>query len=136
MPQIEIAMGEFFDRLTILEIKHTYLASQDQKDNVFKEIVKMKSNLDPTALPKEIIDLVPRLKQINLDIWHEMNSLYQIREPNKEYAAISFRITWLNQQRAFTKRKIDLEFGGVLSEEKSYFVSSSEVISDNKFRVT
>jgi hypothetical protein len=131
LPQIEIAMGEFFDRLTILEIKHIYLASQEQKDHVFKEIVKMKSNLEHTALPKEIIDLVLKLKQINLDIWHEMNSLYQIREPNKEYAELSFRITWLNQQRAFTKRKIDLEFGSALSEEKSYFLRSSEIIPDS-----
>lgn len=123
MPIIEIAIGEYFDRLTILEIKKSKLFDANQIENVSDEIASMKKSFDFSNLSPKAAELLEKINEINLEIWNEMDRIYQIKEPNMAYAELSFRITWLNQQRAFTKREIDTEFGSKFSEEKSFFNS-------------
>jgi hypothetical protein len=131
MPTIEIAFGEFYDRLTILQIKEKKLSSSVQRLNVSKEISEMQKYVSQEILDDKKKILVQKLHDINLEIWNEMDSLYQVKEANDLYAKLSYRITWLNQKRAFAKREIDAAFNSKNSEEKSYFTKFEELVEND-----
>jgi hypothetical protein len=131
MPTIEIAFGEFYDRLTILQIKEKKLSSSVQRLNVSKEISEMQKYVSQEILDDKKKILVQKLHDINLEIWNKMDSLYQVKEANDLYAKLSYQITWLNQKRAFAKREIDTAFNSKNSEEKSYFTKFEELVEND-----
>jgi hypothetical protein len=69
-----------------------------------------------------IRDLYKELLFVNLSIWIDMDELYAIQDSNSSGSIeLTNKITELNKDRAFLKKKIDEECQSEFSEEKSYF---------------
>ena len=119
---IPTSLGEFIDKLTILEIKSEKLTDSALK-NVRKELLQLKKILSDIGLDIDKI-LINELKDINKKLWdiedairvHESKKLF-----NKKFISLARSVYQFNDQRASLKRKINIKYGSDLIEEKSYF---------------
>lgn len=129
MPLVEVSMGEFVDRWSILHVKSRKLTQVSQLRNIEAELAQVESEINTLKKNSDLLMLVDSLLNCNLEIWDAMDTLYQIHTPNLEYAKLSLEITRLNQQRAFLKKKIDSVVGYKFSEEKSFFEDQTQLVN-------
>lgn len=135
MPVVEISIGEFVDRWSILKIKSEKLTQVSQLDNIKSELSQLQNEMSKIESEFNMPELLESLLTCNRKIWDAMDSLYQIHAPNLKYAQQSLEITRLNQERAFLKKMIDSRAGSRFSEEKSYFENHSQLVDPTqKFR--
>jgi hypothetical protein len=128
MPVVEISVGEFVDRWSILKIKSERLSQVSQLNNINAELSQLENEMSKLDSDSKLSVLIEGLLNCNLKIWNAMDALYQIHAPTLEYAELSLEITRLNQERAFLKKSIDLLAGYRFSEEKSYFENQSQLV--------
>jgi len=128
MPIVEVSMGEFVDRWSILQVKSRKLTRVSQLNNIEVELANVESEIIVLKKNSDLLMLVDSLLDCNLEIWDAMDKLYHIHTPNLEYAKLSMEITRLNQQRAFLKKKIDSVAGYKFSEEKSFFEDQTQLV--------
>ena len=121
---VEISIGEFFDKLTILEIKQSRIKEPAKLENINKELNRLNHLLD--ALPfsrKDVSDELNQLKAINEELWVIEEEL-RARERTKafDWGFIELaRAVYRNNDRRFAvKRAISLKLGSDFVEEKSY----------------
>jgi hypothetical protein len=112
--EIPISVGDFIDRLSILEIK------KENKLNVEKELeiyYNISKNLDPQGFTyfKNII------KSINLSLWDiEYKKRQKSVRYTNEYSDLSTLTTQLNDLRHETKKRIDSFFNSDIVELKKH----------------
>ena len=122
MPLIEVSVGELLDKFSILEIKSSFLRSDDQKANVRNEIASQQNAISHFLSEPGINEVYVQLKQVNLLIWQGMDRVFEIGDsPTTEYDPLTREITRLNKERSYLKKKIDILSNSNLTEEKSYF---------------
>lgn len=112
--EIPISVGDFIDRLSILEIK------KENKLNVEKELeiyYNISKKLDPQVFAyfKNII------KSINLSLWDiEYKKRQKSVRYTNEYSDLSTLTTQLNDLRHETKKRIDSFFNSDIVELKKH----------------
>jgi hypothetical protein len=119
-----VSWGEYFDKLTILEIKLEMIADASKRENIKKGInalVSAGKRLSDYDI--EMQGLVSDLKAINAKLW-------QIEEGKREcerkkcfdehFIGLARAVYMDNDKRAAIKKAIDLRMGSDLVEEKSY----------------
>jgi hypothetical protein len=127
MPQADVSVGELLDKFSILEIKAKLLRSELQLRNVLTEVASLKPSVMEYLNNPNIEKLYQNLKQVNLEIWEGMDEVFEIGpNPSPNYEPLCRHITKLNQDRSYIKKRIDLDSGSVLTEEKSYFVPNED----------
>lgn len=121
---VEISVGEFFDKITILEIKQERINDEDKLKNVNNELGYLNALID--SLPFERADVeqeVRDLKSINEKIW-EIEDNIRLKEAAKEFDAdfieLGRSVYFSNDKRAEIKRQINIKLGSDFVEEKSY----------------
>jgi hypothetical protein len=121
---IPISIGEFIDKITILEIKSNKISDPEKLKNVEKELSSL-NKLYPETLHNQtdVIRLREDLFKINTSLW-EIEDKIRLKEKRKEFDAEfieTARAVYINNdERARLKREINILCQSELTEEKSY----------------
>ena len=120
----QISVGEWIDKLTILEIKLAEITERDKLANVEREYAALLAAAPPDLLaPKEIGRLRERLKAVNAELWRiedEIRVKERARAFDEEFIALARAVYVTNDRRAALKREINRVARSGLVEEKSY----------------
>lgn len=122
--KVDISIGEFLDKLTILQIKSERISDPDKLESINKELSLLEGTWQ--ASPHASVDLateIADLKKINETLW-EIEDNIRDKERDKvfdqEFIELARAVYINNDQRAAIKRAINLKTGSELIEEKSY----------------
>ena len=122
--RIPVSIGEFIDKISILEIKLARIIDVEKIANVRHELALLKSIRTQHALTGATLDeLSNELKAVNERLWDIED---QIRESERKsdfgtrFIAHARGVYKLNDRRAALKRKINKLFDSTVVEEKSY----------------
>ncbi|WP_292062806.1 DUF6165 family protein [Brevundimonas sp. UBA7664] len=121
--RIPVAVGELFDKITILRIKAARLSDAGQLANVGRELAELEAVAAEVPGSEELDALVGRLQAINDALWdvedgkraHEREGRF-----DADFIALARRVYKENDQRAAVKRDINRVTGSALVEEKSH----------------
>jgi hypothetical protein len=120
----QISIGEWIDKLTILEIKLAEILERDKLANVRREYETLIAAAPAELLTRaEIADARARLKAINAELWRiedEIRVKERARDFGDEFIALARAVYVTNDRRAALKREINRLSDSELVEEKSY----------------
>ena len=122
---IEIGLGEFADRFTILEIKNSRIKNPDKLLVVSAALQRMKS-AGAAALEAltEGDNVLQKLREINEKLWDLENAVRMLEASSDfgpDFVAFARSIFRLNEERAALKAGIDASASPVHSDIKEYF---------------
>lgn len=121
--QVPVAVGELFDKITILRIKTRRLTNPDALANVRRELEALETEAAKVPASDALTALVGELQAINDGLWdvedgkraHEREGRF-----DADFIALARRVYKENDQRAAIKRRINDLTGSTLVEEKSH----------------
>jgi tRNA A58 N-methylase Trm61 len=121
---VEISIGEFFDKITILEIKKARISHAAKLVNINKELDVSNQLLATLPFSRDQVKAeVEELKQINEKLWVIEDDIRD-KEAKKEFDQVFIdlaRAVYItNDRRSEVKREINLKLGSNFVEEKSY----------------
>ncbi len=121
---VEISIGEFFDKITILEIKKQRISNVDKLVNINNELEDLNKLLAQLPFSREdVSDEVSKLKKINEALW-EIEDDIREQESQKAFGdrfiELARAVYITNDKRSEIKREINLKLGSDFVEEKSY----------------
>ncbi len=126
--QVEIvaplALGEFFDKITILVIKRENIHDPQKRVNIDKEYKLLtKIYVEKIAPSQELQDLIENLTEVNRALWM-LEDLTREKERKKEFdddfKKYVKKILQNNDTRFKIKRAINMKLNSSFIEEKSY----------------
>ena len=121
---LEISIGEFFDKLTILEIKKEQISDESKLANVNNELDALNTLLD--SLPFSRVDVeneVNELKAINEKLWvieDDIRDKESAKLFDQKFIKLARSVYFTNDRRSEVKRDINIKLGSDFIEEKSY----------------
>ena len=120
----EISVGEFLDKITILEIKSGRISDPAKLENINKELSILRRTWADSAFSQgDIAGEIAELKTINEKLW-DIEDDIRLKESRQEFdddfSRLARAVYFINDDRAAVKRKINLKLGSALVEEKSY----------------
>jgi hypothetical protein len=121
----EISLGEFLDKLSILQIKQMRILDPQKLENINKELQVLSSlwNSFNKDVEVDISAELEALRKINEALWEIED---QIREKeaaaqfDQEFIELARSVYITNDERAGIKKKINHLLNSGLIEEKSY----------------
>jgi hypothetical protein len=120
----QISVGEWIDKLTILEIKLAEILERDKLANVRREYETLIAAAPAELLTRvEIAQPRARLKAVNAELWRiedEIRVKERARDFGDEFIALARAVYVTNDARAALKREINRLCDSELVEEKSY----------------
>jgi hypothetical protein len=119
-----LPVGDFIDRLTILDIKSERVNDPVKRRNIEHERAALRQIWSASVYFGTSIEGEQReLKLVNAELW-EVEERIRIKEQrgefDREFIALARSVYRLNDRRARVKRAINLKLGSDLIEEKSY----------------
>ena len=118
---VPISIGELFDKITILQIKKNRIKG-NKLDNVNKELNHLEEVVKNNNLKIEK-KFFTQLKKINTNLW-EIEDEIRIKESknefDQEFIDLARSVYKENDKRASLKKEINLNYGSLFVEEKSY----------------
>jgi hypothetical protein len=120
--KIEVSVGEIVDKLSILQIKNENIIDKEKLQNVNKEYLYL-HEIVFSELNINHDDDYLRLLEVNKTLWKIEDDIRE-KESKKEFdnqfieLARSVYIT--NDVRANIKKSINIKYGSLFVEEKSY----------------
>lgn len=121
---IEISIGEFFDKITILEIKQERIPDQEKLVNINKELDALNALLDGLPVSRtDVENEVNELKAINEKLWvieDDIRDKESKKSFDQEFIELARAVYFTNDRRSDVKRAINLKLGSDFIEEKSY----------------
>ena len=119
--KIEVSIGEVVDKLSILQIKTVYITDESKLVNVKKEYDYL-HNIVFNEMKIEVSDFLD-LVSVNKRLW-EIEDNIRNKELLKEFDNIFIELARAvyitNDERASIKKNINLKYGSLFIEEKSY----------------
>lgn len=120
----EISVGEFLDKITILEIKFERIQDEAKLKNVRKELETLRRTWEDSPFSQQDVSAeVAELKKINEKLW-EIEDDIRDKEAqglfDQEFIELARSVYFTNDERAAVKRAINVKVGSELVEEKSY----------------
>ena len=121
---VEISIGEFFDKITILEIKKERINNAGKLVNINKELDGLNDLLSKLSFTREdVAQEVSELSKINEALW-EIEDDIREKESKKvfdeEFIELARSVYITNDKRSDIKRDINIKLGSDFVEEKSY----------------
>lgn len=121
---VEISIGEFFDKVTILEIKKERIQQADKLANINKELDALNALLDTLPFSRaDVQDEVAELKDINEKLWvieDDIRDKESAKKFDADFIELARSVYFTNDRRSDVKRAINLKLGSDFIEEKSY----------------
>lgn len=124
--QVEISIGELFDKLTILEIKIDKINDPAKLENVTKEWNALnEKSMDILSIfaDRILFKKIDQLKNVNEELWWVEDSIRENEKKqifDKEFVELARAVYKLNDERSEIKRQINLLTKSNIIEEKSY----------------
>jgi hypothetical protein len=121
---VEISVGEFLDKITILEIKSERIQDPEKLRNVKKELDLLRKTWADSPLSKS--DVTPHLdalKKVNEVLWDIEDGIRRKEADGSfddEFIQLARSVYQTNDERAAIKRELNRLLGSKLVEEKSY----------------
>lgn len=120
----DISLGEFLDKLTILQIKAERIKDAGKLVNVRKELALLTDTWTGSGFAgADIAAPLARLKAINEKLW-DIEDRIRLKEAqrafDKEFIELARSVYICNDERAAIKRELNVLLGSGLVEEKSY----------------
>lgn len=120
----EISVGEFVDKLTILEIKLEKISDASKRTNIAREYESLSATFaEAIGADAEVERLRRDLKAVNAELWRiedEIRDRERTESFGAEFVALARAVYRTNDRRAEIKRAINMVTGSKLVEEKSY----------------
>ncbi|RKZ67255.1 MAG: hypothetical protein DRQ44_05840 [Gammaproteobacteria bacterium] len=121
---VEISIGEFFDKITILEIKNERISNAEKLVNINNELDGLNALLQKLPFTRDdVADEVSELKKINEALW-EIEDDIRDQESQKAFGErfieLARAVYITNDKRSDIKRGINMKLGSDFVEEKSY----------------
>lgn len=121
---VEISIGEFFDKITILEIKKERISNAEKLVNINKELDGLNELLKSLPFSRDdAADEVAELKKINETLWVIEDDIRE-KESKKtfddKFIELARAVYITNDKRSEVKREINIKLGSDFVEEKSY----------------
>lgn len=121
--QVPVAVGELFDKITILRIKAERIGDPAKEANVRRELEALDAVARAVPASAELDALVARLHAVNAGLWdvedgkrrHEREGRF-----DDAFVQLARRVYKENDLRAAIKRQINDLTGSALVEEKSH----------------
>ena len=122
--KVDISIGEFFDKMTILEIKQERIQDAAKLENISKELNALNGLLQDLPFSREQVSReVAELKRINEKLW-DIEDDIRLKESKKsfdqDFIELARAVYFTNDRRSEVKRDINLKLGSDFVEEKSY----------------
>jgi len=119
--EIEVSIGEIVDKLSILEIKKENIKDISKLDNINKEYDYLyKIVFDELKIESDDFN---KLYSINLELWKVEDDLRE-KERNTEFdnmfIELARKVYYTNDERSVIKKDINIKYGSLFVEEKSY----------------
>lgn len=128
--QVQISIGEFLDKLTILQIKSERIIVPVKLENIKKELQILLETWQRS--PYTGIDITAEMQELrvkNESLW-DIEDKIRKQEAKKifddTFIQLARSVYFTNDQRALVKKKLNLKLGSGLIEEKLYTEYSSE----------
>jgi len=122
--KVEVSVGEFLDKLTILEIKSERFTDAAQLANVTAELQNLRETWAASPLSsRDIADPLQRLKAVNEKLWEIEDAIRALDAAGsfgEEFIRLARAVYVTNDERAAIKRELNTMLGSRLVEEKSY----------------
>lgn len=122
--KVDASVGEFLDKVTILEIKSERIKDPAKLVNVNKELNLLRKIWSESEFSKaDIADEMSRLKKINEKIWEiedDIRDKERQRNFDEGFIELARSVYYSNDERAAIKKELNLKLGSGLVEEKSY----------------
>lgn len=120
---IPAAVGELFDKITILRIKPGRLTDPAKRANVAEELTLLEAVAECVAPSAEPSRLIADLQAVNAGLW-EVEDAKRAHERlgrfDETFVQLARRVYLENDRRAAIKREINTLTGSAVVEEKSY----------------
>lgn len=122
---VPIAIGELFDKISILEIKMGRIDDAQKLQNVSTELTLLYDIADRLDCSKdeEVGRLRRELRTVNEAIWDAENKVRQLASAggfDESFASVASVTYSNNDRRAAIKRRLSLLSGSLILEEKSH----------------
>ena len=120
--KVEVAIGEVFDKITILDIKLERIKDEKRKENIRRERQILSDALEAENLTDET-KLYDNLREINEKIWDtEAGFREKIATQTYDQEFIQYAIdnAKYNDERFLAKKVINEYYRSGVKEEKSY----------------
>lgn len=122
--KVDASVGEFLDKVTILEIKSERIKDAAKLENVNKELNLLKKLWEESEFASaDITDEMGRLKAINEKLWEiedDIRDKERARSFDDKFIELARAVYYSNDERAAIKKELNLKLGSDLVEEKSY----------------
>jgi hypothetical protein len=122
--RVEISIGEFFDKLTILEIKRSRIKDAAKLKNIDRELNGLNYLLETLPFSrKDVRDEVDELKALNEKLWvieDELRDKESQKTFDDAFIQLARAVYLTNDRRFEVKTTINLKLGSDFIEEKSY----------------
>ena len=124
--QVEISIGELFDKLTILEIKIDKINDPAKLENITKEWSALNDksvNVLSIFADSDLFKKIDQLKTVNEELWWVEDNIRENEKQqifDREFVELARSVYKLNDERSEIKRQINLLTKSNIIEEKSY----------------
>lgn len=121
---IEISVGEFLDKLTILEIKAERINDPEKLKSINKELGLLQNSWTQSPYYSQNLEQdIADLKNVNYSLWRiedEIREKEKFKLFDQGFIELARAVYVTNDKRAAIKREINIKVGSNLIEEKSY----------------
>lgn len=127
--KVEVSIGEWLDKISILNIKMRRIQDEEKLQNVRLELEEISQELSawtelfPLEKQKELYELRELLERTNEELWDIEDAIRDKEyrgEFDSEFIEIARSVYVTNDARCAIKRTINERFGSRLKEEKGY----------------
>ncbi len=122
--RVEVSVGEFLDKLSILEIKSEKITDPSKLANVRRELQVLRDTWAASPLAAaDIREDYAELMSLNRRLWDIEDGLREMEAEGRfdqEFVTLARSVYLTNDPRAAVKKRINLRLGSELVEEKSY----------------
>jgi hypothetical protein len=120
--QIEVSIGEIVDKLSILYIKKDNITDGVKLENVNKEYLYL-HEIVFSQLNISYDDDYSRLLEVNKSLWvieDDLRDKERVNEFDQDFIDLARSVYYTNDKRAEIKKEINIKYGSLFVEEKSY----------------
>ena len=122
--KVEVSVGEFLDKMTILEIKTEKIQNPKKLENVKRELDLLRDTWAASPLSQsDVTEDVAALKKVNESLWDIEDRIRRSEAAQTfdgDFVRLARSVYQLNDERAAIKRRLNLRLKSKLVEEKSY----------------
>ena len=122
--KVEVSVGEFLDKLTILEIKSARIQDTNKLKSINNELDIIRRAWESSPFSQhDLSQELARLRKVNETLWDIEDSIRDKERHktfDKEFIELARSVYINNDERAAIKREINVKVGSELIEEKSY----------------